>query len=78
MGAHITSDRLAAHAEINDLFNKPTNGIATKNRILELLEQSDLPQDDDADLVLPAALRRRKLSHGLERIAPPRYNSVRG
>ncbi|MEE3850194.1 endonuclease/exonuclease/phosphatase family protein [Gordonia sp. LSe1-13] len=57
-----TADTLAAHAEINTLFNRPTYDDATKTRMLELLEQLGLLTSDTADLVILRKVRGKLLT----------------
>lgn len=61
MDAHVTSDTLAAHAEINDLFNEKTYDDDTKKRILELLDELGLLKDDESDLVRLRIIRGKLL-----------------
>ncbi|HZA08559.1 endonuclease/exonuclease/phosphatase family protein [Mycobacterium sp.] len=62
MDADTTSKTLAAHAEINDLFNKPTYDETTKQRILELLDQLGLLESDESDLVRLRIIRGKLLT----------------
>ena len=62
MDSHETSETLAAHAEINELFNKPTYDDDTKKRILELLDTLKLLGDDESDLVRLRIIRGKLLT----------------
>ena len=62
MDSHETSETLAAHAEINELFNKTTYDDDTKKRIIELLETLDLLKDDESDLVRLRIIRGKLLT----------------
>jgi hypothetical protein len=62
MDSDVTAKTLAAHAEINDHFNKLTYDQATQKRIVELLETLDLLTDDESDLVILRIIRGKLLT----------------
>jgi endonuclease/exonuclease/phosphatase family metal-dependent hydrolase len=62
MDSGATAKTLAAHAEINDLFNKPTYDQSTQKRIVELLGVLDVLTDDESDLVRLRIIRGKLLT----------------